>query len=83
MYNEYLTNPYFDASQYEIVVRAAFRLPTCTELGQTPESLADAIERFESCESDFDPAAARAWALTFDRAVFKDSIARLIAQVLG
>lgn len=43
---------------------------------QTPESLIEAVRRFQATQ--FDPAAVRANAMTFDRSVFMSSIARFV-----
>lgn len=50
---------------------------------QTPESLRDAVERFERCEASFEPARCREQVRQFDRSVFLRKMAALLEDVLA
>lgn len=50
---------------------------------QTPESLAEAVERFEAVEDHFDPHAIRSWAERFGPERFRSGILREIAPLLA
>jgi len=50
---------------------------------QTTDSMVDAIERFEAIESSFHPDVLQAHAASFDTAVFKAKLGKLIASLAG
>ena len=50
---------------------------------QSADSLASAVEAFESVEARFDPEAIRSWAQRFDRPVFEKEFLRFLQKVLA